>query len=346
MSRSMFRSMLKAISSRRRLQRWLPWTSVGLALLVCPAMASAQEAQNAGSAAASGVTASAVSASSITASSVTASSVSASSATASSVSALNSPFDELNSRLGDTAERLAAAPLSGPAARVTAIGTVTSRVTQDVTPEKIAPVRSAITQEPQRGAQTASRVERLRPVIDPILRGQGIPAELVAVALVESGGQAAAISPKGARGVWQLMPATARRYGLVVSGQRDDRLDLVSATQAAARYLHDLHAQFGDWELVLAAYNAGEQAVQNAIQRGGSNSFAVLSQLRLLPPETRNYVPAVMGARGLFKQGTSATSESNPAAVGTNNPRNLSKGNVFFAMNAPSIPQLAADGDE
>ena len=334
MSRSMFRSMLKAISSRRRLQRWLPWTSVGLALLVCPAMASAQEAQNAASAAASGVTASG------------ASSITASSATASSVSAVNSPFDELNSRLGDTAERLAAAPLSGPAARVTAIGTVTSRVTQDVTPEKIAPVRSAITQEPQRGAQTASRVERLRPVIDPILRDQGIPAELVAVALVESGGQAAAISPKGARGVWQLMPATARRYGLVVSGQRDDRLDLVSATQAAARYLHDLHAQFGDWELVLAAYNAGEQAVQNAIQRGGSNSFAVLSQLRLLPPETRNYVPAVMGARGLFKQGTSATSESNPAAVGTNNLRNFSKGNVFFAMNAPSVPQLAADGDE
>jgi membrane-bound lytic murein transglycosylase D len=142
------------------------------------------------------------------------------------------------------------------------------------------------------------------------------------------------------------MPATARRYGLVVSGQRDDRLDLVSATQAAARYLRDLHERFGDWELVLAAYNAGEHAVQNAIQRAGSNSFTVLSQLRLLPLETRNYVPAVMSARGFFNQATTAADESNPAAVGAGNSYNFAKRNVFFAMNASSVPQFAADGDE
>jgi membrane-bound lytic murein transglycosylase D len=85
-------------------------------------------------------------------------------------------------------------------------------------------------------------VQGLRPVIDPILRAEGIPAEMAAIALVESGGQSAALSPKGARGVWQLMPDTARRYGLVVTVAKDDRLDLVSATRAAARYLHDLDA--------------------------------------------------------------------------------------------------------
>ena len=153
---------------------------------------------------------------------------------------------------------------------------------------------------------------------------------MAAIALVESGGQPAALSPKGARGVWQLMPDTARRYGLIVTVEKDERLDLASATRAAARYLHDLYAQFGDWQLALAAYNAGEQAVQSAIQRAGSNSFAVLSQLRLLPAETRNYVPAVMSARGLFAQRTTV--------VGERTPESFPAGKTFYAMNALVAP--------
>ena len=78
------------------------------------------------------------------------------------------------------------------------------------------------------------RVNKLKPIVEPILRREGVPVELSAVILVESGGLPAALSPKGARGVWQFMPNTARRYGLVVSGLQDDRLDLYKSTHAAA----------------------------------------------------------------------------------------------------------------
>ena len=86
------------------------------------------------------------------------------------------------------------------------------------------------------------------------------------------------------------MPDTARRYGLTVTTQRDEQLDIYKSTRAAARYLRELYAQFGDWSLVFAGYNAGEQTVQRAIDRSGTSDF---SRLNRLPAETRNYVPAV-----------------------------------------------------
>lgn len=136
----------------------------------------------------------------------------------------------------------------------------------------------------------------LRPVVEPILRSHDVPADFAAVVLVESGGQAAALSPKGARGFWQLMPDTARRYGLRVNKSRDDRLDLSKATDAAAQYLHDLYVQFGDWKLALAAYNTGEANVGSAILRAHSRNFDQLTKLQMLPLETRNYVPRVLAA--------------------------------------------------
>jgi hypothetical protein len=138
------------------------------------------------------------------------------------------------------------------------------------------------------------RVQQLRPTVEPILREERVPAELSAVMLVESGGLLSVYSPKGARGAWQFMPDTARRYGLQVSTDRDDRSDLLRSTRAAARYLRDLREQFGNWELALAAYNAGEQRVDRAIGRAGSRRFSDISAR--LPLETRNYVPAVLEA--------------------------------------------------
>jgi membrane-bound lytic murein transglycosylase D len=138
------------------------------------------------------------------------------------------------------------------------------------------------------------RLSLLRPVVDPILRRHGIPADLAAVILVESGGRVDALSPKGARGLWQLMPDTARHYGLRVDEIQDDRLDLFKATDAAARYLHDLYAQFGDWRLALAAYNTGEANVGSAIVRAHTQDFDQLATLQMLPLETRNYVPRVL----------------------------------------------------
>jgi membrane-bound lytic murein transglycosylase D len=96
------------------------------------------------------------------------------------------------------------------------------------------------------------------------------------------------------------MPDTARRFGLTMNSETDDRLDILKSTRAAARYLRDLYEQFGDWSLALAAYNAGEIVVRNAVLRSGSKDFALLSSKRLIPAETRAYVPAVMAASNLF----------------------------------------------
>jgi soluble lytic murein transglycosylase-like protein len=171
-----------------------------------------------------------------------------------------------------------------------------------------------------------SRVARLplillRPAVEPILRSHGVPVDLAAVILVESGGSATALSPRGARGLWQLMPDTARRYGLRVDQIHDDRLDLSMATDAAARYLHDLYAQFGDWKLALAAYNTGEANVGNAIERAHSQDFDQLSNLRLLPLETRNYVLRVLATvqsirnPSLFEGRRCAAGEATGSAV-------------------------------
>ena len=149
--------------------------------------------------------------------------------------------------------------------------------------------------------KAVERVQALRSVLEPILREEGIPPQMAAVVLVESGGRTSALSPKGARGLWQIMPDTARRYGLVVTEAVDQRLDPYKSTRAAARYLRDLYTQFGDWPLALAAYNAGEDAVQRAIDRASSRDFNSIAHAGMLPLETQDYVPAVLDAMGMMK---------------------------------------------
>ena len=145
------------------------------------------------------------------------------------------------------------------------------------------------------------RLSRIRPALEAILAQEGIPPEFAAVVLVESGASPFALSPKAARGLWQFEPATAGRYGLVVSDARDDRTDLFRSTHAAAQYLRDLYRSFGEWQLALAAYNAGEGALKQAIERARSSDFRILSDQRLIPAETRNYVPAVLAAVNLLE---------------------------------------------
>jgi soluble lytic murein transglycosylase-like protein len=141
-----------------------------------------------------------------------------------------------------------------------------------------------------------ARYSAYRDSLTRILLEEKLPIEVLSVALVESGFNPLALSPKGARGIWQLMPDTARRYGLTVAPGDDQRIHPEHATRAAARYLQDLYRMFGDWELALAAYNAGEGRVQQAIERAGVRDFNELARRKLLPLETRNYVPAVLAA--------------------------------------------------
>ncbi len=127
-------------------------------------------------------------------------------------------------------------------------------------------------------------------------QAEGVPLELLEVGWVESRFNPLALSPKGARGVWQLMPATARRYGLQVSAERDDRTDLRLSTRVAARHLAELYQKFGDWPLALAAYNAGPDRVDTAAARAGTQDFWKLRPW--LPAETQEYVPSVLRFSG------------------------------------------------
>jgi membrane-bound lytic murein transglycosylase D len=126
--------------------------------------------------------------------------------------------------------------------------------------------------------------------LKPIFTAQKVPPELVWVAEVESSFDPRARSPEGAAGLFQLMPATAKRYGLS-TWPLDDRLRPDDSARAAAKYLEYLHAHFKDWRLALAAYNAGEGTVEKLLQRYKARTFDAIATH--LPAETQMFVPRV-----------------------------------------------------
>jgi membrane-bound lytic murein transglycosylase D len=141
-----------------------------------------------------------------------------------------------------------------------------------------------------------ARSGRYLGMIRRVFRDRGLPEELAYTAMIESGFSPRAVSRAGAKGLWQFMEATARRYGLVVNRWVDERLDPVKSTVAAARYLGDLHGMFGHWFLAQAAYNAGEARVERAITRAKTSDFWALTQTRHLPNETKRFVPQILAA--------------------------------------------------
>jgi len=133
---------------------------------------------------------------------------------------------------------------------------------------------------------------RYMPLNMRILREHGLPAELAVLPMLESGFSNHARSKRRAVGPWQFVRGTARRFGLTVNRWIDERRDPELSARAAARYLSELYGRFGDWPLALAAYNAGEARVENAIVRGQSRDYWSLD----LPRETKRYVPKFMAA--------------------------------------------------
>lgn len=133
------------------------------------------------------------------------------------------------------------------------------------------------------------------PIFEEALEVYGIPLELKYLPVIESALKPQATSRVGAGGLWQFMIPTARRYGLKVNSMIDERRDPIKSSYAAAHYLYDLYQTFGDWNLVLAAYNYGPGNIQKAIQRaGGEKDYWKIYPY--LPTETRGYVPGFIAA--------------------------------------------------
>lgn len=136
-------------------------------------------------------------------------------------------------------------------------------------------------------------------LMDDILANYGLPTELKYLAVIESKLKTGAVSWAGAVGPWQFMPETARGYGLKVSKTRDDRRDYRKSTHAAAKYLKYLFKEFGDWLLVIAAYNGGPGNVYSAIKKSKSRNFWDLQYH--LPAESRNHVKKFIGTHYIFE---------------------------------------------
>ena len=146
------------------------------------------------------------------------------------------------------------------------------------------------------------RSGRYLEMIRRVFRERGLPEELAYTAMIESGFSPRAVSRAGAKGLWQFMEATARRYGLVINRWVDERFDPVKSTIAAAQYLGDLHGMFGHWFLAQAAYNAGEARIARAIQLARTSDFWSLTQTRYLPQETKLFVPQILAAMVITRE--------------------------------------------
>jgi membrane-bound lytic murein transglycosylase D len=133
------------------------------------------------------------------------------------------------------------------------------------------------------------------PLFEEVLAKYDLPTELKYLPIIESALNPKIVSRAGASGLWQFMYGTAKMYGLEINSYIDERNDPIKSTDAAARYLRDLYAIYGDWHVVIAAYNCGPGNVNKAVQRSGGrqNYWEIYSKL---PRETRGYIPIFIAA--------------------------------------------------
>lgn len=133
------------------------------------------------------------------------------------------------------------------------------------------------------------------PIFEDALMAYDVPLELKYLPVIESALNPKATSRVGAAGLWQFMPSTGKQYGLEINSLVDERCDPVKSSYAAARFLRDLYKIYGDWSLVIAAYNCGPENVRKAIQRSNGKAD-YWSIYPYLPRETKGYVPAFIAA--------------------------------------------------
>jgi membrane-bound lytic murein transglycosylase D len=152
-------------------------------------------------------------------------------------------------------------------------------------------------------AKWLSRSERYIPIMKEILRKEGMPEDLVYLAMIESGFTPHAVSVANAVGPWQFMSGTGKRYDLKINDWIDERRDPIKATVAAALYLKELYAMFNkDWYLAAAGYNAGENKILRAISMYETRDFWEISKGSYLKRETKDYVPKLLAAAIIAKE--------------------------------------------
>ncbi len=141
-----------------------------------------------------------------------------------------------------------------------------------------------------------ARSTRYLPYIEKELQKAGLPRDLGYLAMIESGYNPSAYSTADASGLWQFIEETGRRYGLQVDAYVDERRDPEKATRAAIKYLSKLYNDFGDWYLAVAAYNAGEKRIENAINQYNTKDFWEIAVSEGIYLETKRYVPKLIAA--------------------------------------------------
>lgn len=146
------------------------------------------------------------------------------------------------------------------------------------------------------------RLNERMPYFREVFSRYGVPPELIPLCIVESAVSRRALSPAGAAGMWQLMPDTARRYGLRVGGGEDERYSVEKSTEAAARLLRNLKDDLGSWSLAVMAYNCGAARVRKAVMASGTTDAWVV--WKRVPKETQAYLPALLAVGYLMEYGT------------------------------------------
>ncbi len=140
------------------------------------------------------------------------------------------------------------------------------------------------------------RANRFFPIIEPILKEQGVPEDFKYLAVIESGLMPRSVSPAGAAGIWQFMRTTAREYGLEVNREVDERYNIEKATAAACKYFKKAYKHYGNWTLAAASYNAGKTGISKQLTRQKTDNYYDL----LLGEETGRYVYRIIAVKEIL----------------------------------------------
>lgn len=170
----------------------------------------------------------------------------------------------------------------------------------DINSKLIAQYERSYARQPEYVTRMAERAGRYLYFITEEVTKRGMPTEIALLPMIESAFNPGAYSSARASGIWQFIPSTGKHFGMEQNWWYDGRRDVISATNGALDYLQKLHAQFGSWDLALAAYNCGEKCVMKAQARNRKQHKPTDYVNLKLPKETRHYVPKLLAVKNII----------------------------------------------